>query len=97
MTLSRSLEQLFKRKSVKYGIPFLLLVVGGSFGLKHFASLRFEYRKVTLITPEIAKELGIELKKPGTLESEYEKIKDMDIDNWKQVRGPRPWEQNEQS
>lgn len=40
--------------------------------------------------------LGIEIKKPGevTLESEYEKIKDMDIDNWKQIRGPRPWEEN---
>lgn len=28
-----------------------------------------------------------------TLESVYEKIKDMDIDNWEQVRGPRPWEE----
>lgn len=26
-----------------------------------------------------------------TLESEYEKLKAMDIDNWEQVRGPRPW------
>lgn len=39
------------------------------------------------------------MKKPGevTLESEYEKIKDLDIDNWEQIRGPRPWEENESS
>lgn len=36
------------------------------------------------------------MKKPGevTLESEYEKIKQLDIDNWEQIRGPRPWEEN---
>lgn len=28
-----------------------------------------------------------------TLEGEYEKIKEMDIDNWEQKRGPRPWEE----
>lgn len=39
------------------------------------------------------------MKKPGevTLESEYKKIQEMDIDNWVQVRGPRPWEENTQS
>lgn len=36
------------------------------------------------------------MKKPGevTLESEYEKVKDLDIDNWEQIRGPRPWEED---
>lgn len=32
-----------------------------------------------------------------SLESEYNKIKDMDIDNWEQVRGPRPWEEQSES
>ncbi|XP_078191399.1 cytochrome c oxidase assembly protein COX16 homolog, mitochondrial isoform X4 [Callithrix jacchus] len=27
-----------------------------------------------------------------TLESEYEKIKDSTFDEWKNIRGPRPWE-----
>lgn len=41
------------------------------------------------------KEHGIKMKQFGevTLESEYEKVKAMDIDNWEQVRGPRPWEE----
>lgn len=29
-----------------------------------------------------------------SLEKEYEKLKDLDIDNWEQIRGPRPWEEN---
>lgn len=29
-----------KRKLFKYAVPFLVLVVGGSFGLKEFAQLR---------------------------------------------------------
>lgn len=41
-------------------------------------------------------ELGITMKseKEITLEGEYEKVKKMDIDNWKQIRGPRPWEED---
>lgn len=28
-----------------------------------------------------------------TIEAEYEKLKKIDIDNWENVRGPRPWEE----
>lgn len=31
---------LSKRKSVKYGLPFLLFVVGGSFGLREWTQIR---------------------------------------------------------
>lgn len=36
------------------------------------------------------------MKKPGevTLETEYEKTRAMNIDDWEQVRGPRPWEES---
>ena len=39
--------------------------------------------------------MGIKMKKVGdapTLESEFEKMKKIDIDNWVNIRGPRPWE-----
>lgn len=41
------------------------------------------------------KKFGVNMKKHTevTLESEYEKIKGIDIDNWEQKRGPRPWEE----
>lgn len=40
--------------------------------------------------------IGIKMKKTGevTLETEYEKVKSVNIDDWHQVRGPRPWEEN---
>jgi len=30
-----------------------------------------------------------------TLETEYDKVKSIDIDNWSNKRGPRPWEEEE--
>lgn len=72
------------------------MIVGGSFGLREFTQLRYQFRKVSLVNPDEAKKMGVEMKKPGevTLESEFEKIKKLDIDNWEQKRGPRPWEEN---
>ncbi|EDL81418.1 rCG20872, isoform CRA_c [Rattus norvegicus] len=42
-----------------------------------------------LIDPELEKKLKVN---KITLESEYEKIKDSTFENWKNIRGPRPWE-----
>lgn len=36
----------------------------------------------------------VKTEKEITLESEYEKIKEMDIEHWEQKRGPRPWEES---
>ncbi|XP_030764570.1 cytochrome c oxidase assembly protein COX16 homolog, mitochondrial [Sitophilus oryzae] len=93
-----NISKFLKKRSVKYGVPFLLLMLGGSFGLKEFTNLRYQFRNVSAVNYEEAKKLGIDMKKPGevTLESEYEKIKNMDIDNWEQVRGPRPWEEKDE-
>uniref|UniRef100_A0A1B6DCY2 Cytochrome c oxidase assembly protein COX16 homolog, mitochondrial n=1 Tax=Clastoptera arizonana TaxID=38151 RepID=A0A1B6DCY2_9HEMI len=79
----------------KYGAPFLILMLGGSFGLKMFTNLRYEYKPQVILRPEDLEKEGIYMKKPEevTLESEYEKIKNLDIDNWKNIRGPRPWEE----
>lgn len=40
--------------------------------------------------------VGVNMKKPEdvTIESEFEKIKKLDIENWENIRGPRPWEEN---
>lgn len=90
------LQKFLNQRFIKFGIPFLFVIVGGSFGLKEFTQVRFQFNRVSQITPEEMKKYGIEMKKPGevTLESEYEKIKNLDIDSWVQVRGPRPWEEN---
>ncbi|GJQ72675.1 hypothetical protein Trydic_g1335 [Trypoxylus dichotomus] len=95
VAFSDKLLSFLNRKSVKYAIPFFVLVLGGSFGLREFAQLRYQFSQVSSVRRE-AEKLGIPMKKPSevTLEKEYEKLKDLDIDNWEQIRGPRPWEEN---
>lgn len=100
-----------RRKSFKYGMPFLVMMIGGSFALKEFTQLRlvlkltlatfninldshFSYtfsKKVTLKPYELDK-AGVDMKPTGevTLETEYEKIKEIDIEHWENVRGESP-------
>ncbi|KAG5675126.1 hypothetical protein PVAND_005055 [Polypedilum vanderplanki] len=77
-------------KLLKYGIPFLTLVIGGSFGLREFTQLRYQFSKKSTVQPNELEKMGIKMKKPGevTLESEYEKIKKLDIDNWENKQTP---------
>lgn len=87
--------RILKSKKFQHFAPFMLLVVGGSFYLREFTEVRYKYRNVTSyddVKREVQKE-GIEMKEPVTLEEEYEKIKELDIDNWENVRIPRPWEE----
>ncbi|KAG5666408.1 hypothetical protein PVAND_014437 [Polypedilum vanderplanki] len=97
-SLSAKFQFYSKKRLFRYGLPFLLFVAGGSFGLREFTKLRYQFSKKTTIKPEELEKKGIEMKKPGevTLESEFEKIKTLDIDNWEPIRGPRPWEQQPQ-
>lgn len=62
--------------------------------------IRYKYRKVSQASEEDLKALGFNMEKSNeeiTLESEYEKLKELDIDNWEQRRGPRPWEEEQQT
>ncbi|XP_036983234.2 cytochrome c oxidase assembly protein COX16 homolog, mitochondrial isoform X3 [Artibeus jamaicensis] len=56
-----------KNKTLRYGVPMLVLIIGGSFGLREFSQIRYDAVKI-------------------------KKIKDSTFDDWKNVRGPRPWE-----
>jgi len=78
----------------QFGLPFFVLVIGGSFGMQHFAKTRYEYRRAQMLPREV-EQAGLTMRKPGevTLEKEFEKIQKMDIDNWENKRGPRPWEE----
>ncbi|XP_013183697.1 cytochrome c oxidase assembly protein COX16 homolog, mitochondrial [Amyelois transitella] len=82
-----------KRKSFRYGLPFILLVIGGSFGLREFAQVRYQFSQVKGVSREEAQKMGLNKTKNVTLEDTYEEIKNLDIDNWENKRGPRPWEE----
>lgn len=82
-----------KRKHFWQFLPFMILVVGGTFFIQEFVSLKYKYPKVTSYDLKVeTKKRGIEMKKSRTLEEEYKLIKTLDIDNWENVRIPRPWE-----
>ncbi|XP_005746553.1 cytochrome c oxidase assembly protein COX16 homolog, mitochondrial [Maylandia zebra] len=87
-----NLKLLQKNKTVKYGIPMLLLVVGGSFGLREFTQIRYDSQKIRKrLDPSLEAKVNIQ-RQPVILEEEYEKLKEMNLDEWKNIRGPRPWE-----
>ncbi|XP_023276818.1 cytochrome c oxidase assembly protein COX16 homolog, mitochondrial-like isoform X2 [Seriola lalandi dorsalis] len=44
-----------------------------------------------LLDPSLEAKVNIE-KQPVILEEEYEKMRELNLEEWKNIRGPRPWE-----
>lgn len=86
------MSQFFQSKLFRYFVPFMVLVVGGSFALREVAEVRYKYRNIS--SYDIRKDFkksGIEMKKSAPLEEIYEEMqKNVDINNWENVRIPRP-------
>ncbi|CAK1542123.1 unnamed protein product [Leptosia nina] len=99
MDTSKSLLQTLKgystKKSVKYGLPFILFVVGGSFCLREWTQIRYQVSRVKGVSKEEAEKMGLNREREVTLENTFEEIQKLDIDNWENKRGPRPWEAGE--
>uniref|UniRef100_A0A8C5W709 Cytochrome c oxidase assembly protein COX16 homolog, mitochondrial n=1 Tax=Leptobrachium leishanense TaxID=445787 RepID=A0A8C5W709_9ANUR len=70
-----------------------LLIVGGSFGLREFTQIRYDAQ-------HLKRTVNLKKKKKETkkqnisfhLFSLWQKIKDEKFEDWKNIRGPRPWE-----
>uniref|UniRef100_A0A8C3EZJ7 Cytochrome c oxidase assembly protein COX16 homolog, mitochondrial n=1 Tax=Corvus moneduloides TaxID=1196302 RepID=A0A8C3EZJ7_CORMO len=60
-----------------------LYLIGGSFGLREFAQIRYD------VDPALKEKLK---QNTVTLESEYEKLEKSNLDNWENIRGPSLWE-----
>ncbi|XP_075879466.1 cytochrome c oxidase assembly protein COX16 homolog, mitochondrial [Nelusetta ayraudi] len=87
-----NLRALRRNKTVKYGVPMLLLVVGGSFGLREFTQIRYDAQRIRRkLDPSLEAKVNAQ-KQSVMLEGEYEKMKEANLDEWKNIRGPRPWE-----
>jgi len=103
--MSSLLARISNNKHFKNGLPFFLFIFGGGYALREFRSVRYDSElnphAKKLIKPEeafgdIANKTGgkIQLKpSKATLEEDldtlYEKV---DLENWENKRGPRPWE-----
>ncbi|XP_056403171.1 cytochrome c oxidase assembly protein COX16 homolog, mitochondrial [Hyla sarda] len=78
--------------TLRYGVPMLVLVVGGSFGLREFTQIRYDVQKLkNTVDPSVASVIKNK-EREVSLESEYERMKDKSFEDWKNIRGPRPWE-----
>lgn len=87
------MHNLLKNNFLRFGVPFVLLIVGGSFGLKEFSQIRYDHRKVKFVSPEELKKQGIEMKPRGsvTIETEYKKlIEQVNLDDYQNKRIQRP-------
>uniref|UniRef100_A0A452QVP0 Cytochrome c oxidase assembly protein COX16 homolog, mitochondrial n=1 Tax=Ursus americanus TaxID=9643 RepID=A0A452QVP0_URSAM len=62
------MNKIFKNEQTSNGVLTLLLIVGGSFGLREFSQIRYDAVKIK-IDPELEKKLKMN---KVSLESEYE-------------------------
>ncbi|XP_003962415.2 cytochrome c oxidase assembly protein COX16 homolog, mitochondrial [Takifugu rubripes] len=91
-----NLKALQRNKTLKYGVPMLLLVVGGSFGLREFTQIRYDAQKIRKkLDPSLEARVNVQ-NQAVVLEEQYEKLKEKNLDDWKNIRGPRPWEDSRQ-
>lgn len=92
-------------RHLKYGAPFFLFLLGGTYALREFRTVRYDSdinikanKYVTLEEAfgELERKTNNRLKlKPQKLSLEEELAtleKKVDTDNWENKRGPRPWE-----
>lgn len=87
-----TLKALQRNKTVRYGVPMMVLIIGGSFGLKEFTQIRYDAQKIKKkMDPSLEAKVNLE-KQSVILKEEYEKMRDKNLDDWKNIRGPRPWE-----
>ncbi|XP_061650085.1 cytochrome c oxidase assembly protein COX16 homolog, mitochondrial isoform X2 [Phyllopteryx taeniolatus] len=66
-----SLKALQKNKTLRYGVPMLLLVVGGSFGLREFTQIRYDAQKIRRkLDPSLEARVNVQ-RQSVILEQEY--------------------------
>ena len=90
------IRQILNNKHFKYGVPFFSLIVGAPFIIKDFQQVKFDYTGQKKFNEEFNSGLenkGID-KHDVTPEEVYESYMKKEYqDDYEQVRGPRPWEE----
>ncbi|XP_024860467.1 cytochrome c oxidase assembly protein COX16 homolog, mitochondrial isoform X2 [Kryptolebias marmoratus] len=69
-----NLKTLQRNKTVKYGVPMLLLIVGGSFGLREFTQIRYDAQKIRKkLDPSLEAKVDVQ-RQSVILQEEYEVV-----------------------
>lgn len=89
------LQRLWRSRFVRVGFPMIAFVVIGSFGLAEFTSIRVTKRdeKNRMLTADETLKF-MKKKERVDVDEEYKELMEkLDIDQWENKRGPRPWEE----
>ncbi|KAK3796426.1 hypothetical protein RRG08_026681 [Elysia crispata] len=91
--ISSRFKNLMRSRLIRTGVPFVVFVVGGSYFLKQFASLRYDFRQGKRLSKEEAENMGLKQVDVKVVTEEiFKDIEKGDLDTWQNIRGPRPWE-----
>ena len=84
-----------RSKFFRFGIPMLTFIVLGSFGLSEFTSINVDRRdkKSRMLTAEEKLKFQKKVEKVDVEEEWGRMQQEMNIDDWENKRGPRPWEE----
>ena len=97
VTLDKILKyvnRLQANRQVRIGLPLIVFLLVGSYGLSEFTQIRYEMHKRQGRNLEMEEELKkrkIKKKPQKSLEEVYdETVAKMDLNSWYNIRGPRP-------
>lgn len=94
------LKQIVTHPQFSAGTACLTFFFLGSYGLREFTQIRYDVKKMRGYSTEMEEELrksGAKIKPQKSLETLYdEMIENKDLDDWYNIRGPRPDENSKQ-
>lgn len=89
-------RKIIESRHFKAGAPLIIFVVGGSFVLKVYREVIVDLRQERIQTKRskaLEKVLGLEGVNKVTVEDMHKTFHEkVDINNWENIRAPRPWE-----
>lgn len=86
-------NRLMRRNPAMFGIPFVCLIVGGSFGLSNLTQIRYDIhdQRTRKVSGEEEQQLASKKKRKFDIREEYFRLQEEeDKNDWEPVRVPRP-------
>lgn len=86
-------NRLMRRNPAMFGIPFVCLIVGGSFGLSNLTQIRYDIhdQRTRKVSGQEEQQLASKKKRKFDIREEYFRLQEEeDKNDWEPVRVPRP-------
>lgn len=86
-------NKLMRRNPALFGIPFVCLIVGGSFGLSNLTQIRYDIhdQRTRKVSGQEEQQLASKKKRKFDIREEYFRLQEEeDKNDWEPVRVPRP-------